>query len=229
MPYAPFQRYLQTTYRSPKTGRPLVPGAAGDYASNMRKVERLLGQALDHSTPTELRGLADRGDLHRAWQSAGTPLNVVQNLVSALRAYAHFRAEGSTTAPPTQAKTLALARLGQGPFRDDLLRYWQARCPLTGATTPVLLRASHIKPWAASDDAERLDPFNGLLLAVHLDALFDAALISFSASGTLLVSSRLPALERTAFGLAGTAKTLALDVRHQGYMEQHRARHRALA
>ena len=229
MPYAPFQRYLQTTYRSPRTGRPLVPTAASDYASNMRKVERLLGQALDHSTPTELRDLADRGDLLRAWQSAGTPLNVVQNLVSALRAYAHFRDDGITNPPPTQAETLAMARLGQGRFRDDLLRYWQARCPLTGVTTPTLLRASHIKAWSESDDTERLDPFNGLLLAVHLDALFDAAIISFSASGALLVSSRLPALEQALFGLAGTTKTLELHPRHQGYMEQHRARHRALA
>jgi len=50
---------------------------------------------------------------------------------------------------------------------------------VTGLAMSKLLRASHIKPWAAcAADAERLDVYNGLLLAPHLDALFDAGLIS---------------------------------------------------
>ncbi len=108
-----------------------------------------------------------------------------------------------------------------------MLEYWQGRCPLSGVTTPALLRASHIKPWSDSSDAERLDPFNGLLLAVHQDALFDQALISFSETGALLVFARLPAREQVVFGLGTQAKTLALHPRHQGYMAWHRARHGA--
>ena len=38
-----------------------------------------------------------------------------------------------------------------------------------------MLRASHSVPWAAcASDAERLDVHNGLLLAAHWDAAFDA-------------------------------------------------------
>jgi putative restriction endonuclease len=46
--------------------------------------------------------------------------------------------------------------------------YWGGRCPISGVDQPELLRASHIKPWAdCSTDAERLDVFNGVLLAAR--------------------------------------------------------------
>ena len=52
---------------------------------------------------------------------------------------------------------------------------------MTGLDVPELLRASHIKPWAdCGTDAERLDVFNGLLLAPHLDAAFDAGFITIA-------------------------------------------------
>ena len=61
-----------------------------------------------------------------------------------------------------------------------LMDFWGGRCPLTGITHPRLLRASHMKPWSAcTDAAERLNVHNGLLLAAHLDAAFDAGLITF--------------------------------------------------
>jgi putative restriction endonuclease len=42
-----------------------------------------------------------------------------------------------------------------------------------------------MKPWAdCASDAERLDPFNGLLLAVHWDAVFDCGLVTFADDGT---------------------------------------------
>jgi len=67
----------------------------------------------------------------------------------------------------------------------------------------MLLRASHIKPWAACEaDAERLDVFNGLLLAPHLDAAFDAGFFTIADDGTALVSEALPATDRALVGLA---------------------------
>ena len=45
------------------------------------------------------------------------------------------------------------------------------------ALPPELLRASHAKPWAKASDIERLDSFNGLLLSVHLDAMFDSVCV----------------------------------------------------
>jgi hypothetical protein len=103
----------------------------------------------------------------------------------------------------TTKKTLVNARLGQGKFRADVLQLWDQRCCVTGATTRQVIRASHIKPWRVSNDEVRLDPANGLPLIASLDALFDAGLISFDSSGSLLVSSNLSAGERAKLGING--------------------------
>ena len=125
----------------------------------------------------------------------------------------------------TEATVMAKARRGQGRFRADLLNFWQGRCALTDVSSPDLLRASHIKAWTVSNHRERLDACNGLLLAVHLDALFDRALITFRDSGEMLVSRRLPAAEREIFGLTSPAwRKLLLNVGHLQYMHHHQDR-----
>jgi predicted restriction endonuclease len=53
------------------------------------------------------------------------------------------------------------------------------------------LRASHIKPWAASNYEEKLDGYNGLLLSPHVDHLFDRGFISFQDSGGILIAKDL--------------------------------------
>ncbi len=46
-------------------------------------------------------------------------------------------------------------------------------------STKRMLIASHIKPWAKCDsNAERVDKYNGLLLAPTYDKLFDCGLIT---------------------------------------------------
>lgn len=92
----------------------------------------------------------------------------------------------------TTKAQLIEARVGQGRFRKDVLAREPA-CRLTGITHPGCLVASHIKPWAVCDDGERLDGANGLMLAPHIDHLFDTGLISFEDNGQLIVS---PALDR---------------------------------
>ena len=47
--------------------------------------------------------------------------------------------------------------------------YWSG-CAVTGLKRRELLRASHIRPCADSNNRGRLDSFNGLLLAVPYDA-----------------------------------------------------------
>ena len=46
----------------------------------------------------------------------------------------------------TTRDALVKARVGQGRWRDDLLRFWSSRCAVTGLQVEKLLRASHIKP-----------------------------------------------------------------------------------
>jgi hypothetical protein len=124
----------------------------------------------------------------------------------------------------TETMVLAKARVGQGRFRADLLNLWEGQCALTDVAAPELLRASHIKSWKDSNDRERLDAFNGLLLAVHLDALFDRALVTFQDSGEMLISKRLSAREREVFGLTSPPRKLLLNVPHLGYMRHHQDR-----
>ncbi|RMI14724.1 HNH endonuclease [Pseudoroseomonas wenyumeiae] len=93
--------------------------------------------------------------------------------------------------PETERQALIQARRGQGVFRERLMAAWKNECAVTGAPILELLRASHIKPWVCSDNDERLDPENGLLLVATLDAAFDRKLISFDDAGGIVFSPRL--------------------------------------
>ena len=80
----------------------------------------------------------------------------------------------------TEVERIAKQRVRQDIFRASLEDYWSGRCPISGISDRALLRASHAKPWAECEtDEERLDVYNGFLLAAHLDAAFDAALMTF--------------------------------------------------
>lgn len=96
-----------------------------------------------------------------------------------------------TTLSQTEREAIVLSRIGQGLFRKKLLDKYQGRCIITGINQPRLLVASHIKPWAASNNLERLSVDNGLLLSATYDRLFDSGLITFHSSGKLYLSSSL--------------------------------------
>jgi hypothetical protein len=76
---------------------------------------------------------------------------------------------------PTFREQLVKARRGQGVFRSSVLLA-ETACRVTGVSDPRHLRASHIKPWRDSNNAERLSGANGLLLSPHIDHLFDQGL-----------------------------------------------------
>ncbi|CBL45781.1 Hypothetical protein HDN1F_21980 [gamma proteobacterium HdN1] len=71
-------------------------------------------------------------------------------------------------------RSMVRQRVGPNIYRKAMLEYWDGTCAVTGIAIPEMRRASHALPWAeCSSDAERLDVFNGFLLAANLDALFD--------------------------------------------------------
>jgi hypothetical protein len=90
----------------------------------------------------------------------------------------------------TAKATLVLARRGQGSFRKRV-HLIEVGCRVTQVTAEKLLVASHIKPWKAADNGERLSGNNGLFLSPHVDALFDKGFITFTKSGHMEVSSTL--------------------------------------
>jgi hypothetical protein len=123
----------------------------------------------------------------------------------------------------TEVERTVVARVGQDLFRAALFDCWKGRCAVSGIALPALLRASHIKPWAVSNDVERLDVHNGLLLAAHWDALFDRGLISFENDGRMLVSGpvvaewvRLSLVPVTSMRLERTSEA------QRAYLEFHR-------
>lgn len=135
------------------------------------------------------------------------------------------RFERDTAALPrtTEAERVVIQRVGQSLFRDGLIEYWEGRCAITGLSVVELLRASHIKPWAAcASDAERLDVFNGLLLAAHLDAAFDAGFITAADDGQLIVSDVLSSHDRLILSLDSSSK-VPLKNRHLPYLHYHRS------
>lgn len=134
-----------------------------------------------------------------------------------------FRRETGSMPKSTEAERVVVQRVGQNLFRAALLDYWQGRCCVTGLAVPELLRASHIKPWASCEsDNERLDVFNGLLLAPHVDALFDGGWISFSDEGTVLISNGLPSDAAARMGVRPDWTVCDLRSEHRRYLAFHR-------
>jgi hypothetical protein len=125
--------------------------------------------------------------------------------------------------PATERTREVRQRIGQEVFREALLELWKGRCALSGSDLPSsLLRASHAKPWSLADDDERLDPFNGLLLAVHYDALFDQGLITFDDDGCLLISSLLSLDARKILYLEDFKRLRFILPGHIEYLRFHR-------
>ena len=85
---------------------------------------------------------------------------------------------------------LVSACRGQGLFKANV-RIYESECRTTHVRSIRHLRASHIKPWSESNDVEKVDGANGLLLAPHVDHLVDRGFISFTGDGDLLVSKPL--------------------------------------
>lgn len=122
---------------------------------------------------------------------------------------------------PTVRLQLSNARIGQGAFRKRVLAMEPA-CRVTGIAMPSLLRASHIKPWRESTNAERLDGANGLMLAPHIDLLFDRHLISFTDEGRLIVSKKLDAAVLRGWHIANSAISTPFNARQTVYLSAHR-------
>lgn len=131
------------------------------------------------------------------------------------------RIEKDTKLAQTEKETLIKSRLGQGAFRDKLIAYWKG-CSVTQCRTYPLLLASHIRPWRKSDNSQRLDVFNGLLLTPNLDKLFDLGYISFSKEGKIICSDFLPSNDRKIFGINDHLQLIQVEEQHLPYLKYHR-------
>jgi len=116
---------------------------------------------------------------------------------------------------------LTKSRRGQGIFKANV-RLIEIGCRVTGVTNIKHLRASHIKPWAAADNHQKLDGFNGLLLSPHVDHLFDRGFISFENSGEVLVSKDLNPKVLQQWSIQTPRNVGTFKKEQQEYLEYHR-------
>lgn len=126
-------------------------------------------------------------EFHGDWES------LAQEAERAASAYRALRREvAQSGAPPATAfdpakirarigedkLRISKARLNQNFFRRTILAAYGGACCITGINIAALLNASHIKPWAKCDQAEKLNPANGLCLNALHDRAFDRGLIT---------------------------------------------------
>jgi len=122
---------------------------------------------------------------------------------------------------PTTKKRLTEARLGQGEFRKRVEAV-EMCCRVTGITDRRFLRASHIRPWCKSNNRQRLDGNNGLLLAPHIDHLFDLGYITFTDTGKMKVSRSCASEILKAFGIELPINVGPFNAAQCVYLAYHR-------
>lgn len=117
-----------------------------------------------------------------------------------------------------ERETIVLSRIGQGQFREDLIKLWNC-CTISKFGDTRFLIASHIKPWKKSDNREKIDKYNGMLLLPTYDKLFDLGFISFADNGNILISKSL-----NSFDKLGIHSNIVIDIKknNKKYLEYHR-------
>ncbi|PTQ76260.1 HNH endonuclease [Nitrosomonas oligotropha] len=121
----------------------------------------------------------------------------------------------------TERQQIIDARIGQGKYRDDLVKIWGS-CSVTGFNILPLLRASHIKPWRECTNEDRVSPYNGLLLSPDLDAAFDCGIITFSKEGRIMISQYYQIEQLAIIGIKDNLNLRFLQSESEKYLEYHR-------
>jgi hypothetical protein len=122
----------------------------------------------------------------------------------------------------TERQGLVTSRVGQGAYRKSIIHRWEYECAVTGFDKPEILIASHIKPWRDSNNEERLDVNNGILLSPNYDALFDRHLISFENSGKIILSDAIEAQAYEKIGVTKDDRIIKLNSDNHYFLEHHR-------
>ena len=120
-----------------------------------------------------------------------------------------------------EKEAIVKIRVNQDKFRDGLISKYKGHCCLCGVNHKALLVASHIKPWAKSDNHEKLDLENGLLLCPNHDKLFDSGLISFGTDGKIMISSELSETNRIFMNINEQMK-IEITENNAYYFKYHR-------
>lgn len=140
-----------------------------------------------------------------------------------LQYFREAKAKNVASRKITEGRNYQKTRIGQNVFRNNLLIAWDFKCAITNISKVEILRSSHIKPWKDSNNEERLDTENGIILSPLFDALFDKYFISFENDGTIILSNKMNLKEFNLIGVSGKEKiNRNLSVRTREYLKIHR-------
>lgn len=123
----------------------------------------------------------------------------------------------------TERSGNVVQRVGQEYHRQEMIKRWKGKCPVTGCSILAILKSSHIVPWSESNNEERLDVNNGILLSPDVDALFDRYLISFEDDGGMILSKKVAEKDLLALGIDTSVK-IPIREGMKSYLKRHRER-----
>jgi putative restriction endonuclease len=230
LPTLTFENWLLQIGKSPRSAKSYsgaISGVMSDWAKEANLIKNPL---LDVTSPKTLNEISEKLSQVGIFVARNTKGKGMYS--SALKAYAEYLSDTSseeiqedieelvqsTEIEDTEKSTFINARVGQGKFRKGLIEYWSG-CAVTGFADTRFLVASHIKPWRKSDNQERLDSFNGLLLLPNIDKAFDMGYITFKEQGRIMLS---PELEQADTLGINPTMTIRLQKDHQTYLAYHR-------
>ena len=122
----------------------------------------------------------------------------------------------------TERKGIVISRVGQGWYRREILNRWNNMCSVTNCELSKILISSHIVPWSKSNDKERLDVGNGILLSPNIDSLFDRHLISFEDTGEVIISKDIKQKDLKILGINKEMKLKKVFDDMKPYLSKHR-------
>jgi putative restriction endonuclease len=151
------------------------------------------------------------------------PMQIENGDVELWEHHIESKIESDSRIPETEREALIVARRGQGLFKQRVMEI-ENKCRITGVTNPIHLRASHCKPWRDSDNEERLNGENGLLLTPTMDHLFDRGFIGFEDSGVVIVSpvADVPSLTRMGIGTDRVINVGTFTEGQKRFLDYHR-------
>ncbi|MBD3339546.1 MAG: hypothetical protein GF353_10580 [Candidatus Lokiarchaeota archaeon] len=152
-------------------------------------------------------------DIPKPGYDSFSPSNPIQEIEDYRESY--------NTLSETERETVVQSRVGQGRFRSKLIKYWR-ECAVSSCQPIEILNSSHIKPWRDSNNKERLDVYNGLLLIPNLDSLFDKGLITFDGNGNIIISDLLEKSDREKLGIKSKMRLKKIEEPHKKYLAYHR-------
>lgn len=123
----------------------------------------------------------------------------------------------------TESINLVKTRIGQNLFRQRVIYRWNGECAVTKFDVTRALVASHILPWAESDNDQRLDANNGILLSPTYNSLFDLHLISFENNGKIILSDNISMKTFNTIRVTGLERIEGLNEINGNYLEKHRS------